>query len=205
MDVEPIYMAEQIRVPPDLADILKAYTKEVIRRQPEDLYEFSAIYFANLANVSQSLEDFVPPAVDELRVVWSQLKAFETIDTPQFVEFCRSAGLSESTLAKVLSLAQVANDSITPKEAVVLLVTMVGESFKAFIGDVFEVFGENGKLPKGEIIEILGILAKKDAEIPPSFVDDLTAELEELEELSLDELLEIPGVKALTETLAGGV
>ena len=98
MDVEPIYMAEQIRVPPDLADILKAYTKEVIRRQPEDLYEFSAIYFANLANVSQSLEDFVPPAVDELRVVWSQLKAFETIDTPQFVEFCRSAGLSESTL-----------------------------------------------------------------------------------------------------------
>ena len=38
MDVEPIYMAEQIRVPPDLADILKAYTKEVIRRQPEDLY-----------------------------------------------------------------------------------------------------------------------------------------------------------------------
>eukprot|EP00983_Pelagomonas_calceolata_P081120 1155435-Pelagomonas_calceolata.AAC.1 len=34
--------AEQIVVPADLADILKAYTKEVIRRQPENLIEFSA-------------------------------------------------------------------------------------------------------------------------------------------------------------------
>jgi hypothetical protein len=44
MDLEPIYCAEQISVPPDLADILKAYTKEVVRRQPEDVYEFSAMY-----------------------------------------------------------------------------------------------------------------------------------------------------------------
>lgn len=29
MDVEPIYCAEQIHIPPDLADVLKAFTKEV--------------------------------------------------------------------------------------------------------------------------------------------------------------------------------
>jgi len=34
--------AEQIVIPADLADILKAYTKEVIRRQPDNLVEFSA-------------------------------------------------------------------------------------------------------------------------------------------------------------------
>ena len=48
LDVEPIYSAEQIVVPPDLADVLKAYTKEVIRRQPDDILEFSVAYFANL-------------------------------------------------------------------------------------------------------------------------------------------------------------
>lgn len=32
----------QIVVPVDLADVLKAYTKEVIRRHPKDLLEFSA-------------------------------------------------------------------------------------------------------------------------------------------------------------------
>jgi hypothetical protein len=34
--------AEQIVIPPDLGDILKAYAKEVIRNEPEDIYEFSA-------------------------------------------------------------------------------------------------------------------------------------------------------------------
>ena len=200
------YKTTQIRVPPDLADILKAYTKEVIRRQPEDLYEFSAIYFANLANVSQSLEDFVPPTVDELRVVWAQLKEFETMDTAQFVDFCKSAGLSDSTLSKVLSLAQVANDTVSPKEAMVLLVTMVGESFKAFINDVFVVFGENGKLVKEDALAIFSILAKKDAEIPSSFIDELASALDVVEEadVSLDVLMGVPAVADLTETLAGG-
>ena len=32
----------QIVVPLQLADVLKAYTKEIIRRQPEDLLDFSA-------------------------------------------------------------------------------------------------------------------------------------------------------------------
>lgn len=32
----------QIVVPVDLADVLKAFTKEVIRRQPENLVEFGA-------------------------------------------------------------------------------------------------------------------------------------------------------------------
>lgn len=34
----------QINIPADLADILKTFTKETIRRQPEDLVEFSAMY-----------------------------------------------------------------------------------------------------------------------------------------------------------------
>ena len=31
-----------------LGEILKAYAKEVIRQQPENIYEFSARYFAQL-------------------------------------------------------------------------------------------------------------------------------------------------------------
>jgi len=37
-----IRMRVQIKVPPNLADVLKAYTKEVIRQQPADILEFSA-------------------------------------------------------------------------------------------------------------------------------------------------------------------
>lgn len=42
MDVEPLYCAEQIRVPEQLPDILKQWTKEVIRQNPRDINEFSA-------------------------------------------------------------------------------------------------------------------------------------------------------------------
>jgi hypothetical protein len=46
LDHDPIYCAEQIVIPPDMGDILKAYAKEVIRNEPEDIFEFSAKYFA---------------------------------------------------------------------------------------------------------------------------------------------------------------
>jgi hypothetical protein len=44
MDAEPLYCAEQIVVPPALPDIMKAWTKEVIRSNPANIYEFSAKY-----------------------------------------------------------------------------------------------------------------------------------------------------------------
>ncbi len=38
----PARASLQIKVPPNLGEVLKAYTKEVIRVQPEDLIAFSA-------------------------------------------------------------------------------------------------------------------------------------------------------------------
>jgi hypothetical protein len=38
---EPLYSAEQIAIPPELAFILKEFTKAVIRSQPQDIIGFS--------------------------------------------------------------------------------------------------------------------------------------------------------------------
>jgi hypothetical protein len=48
LDTEPLYSAEQIVVPADLPEILKQFTKEVVRNQPEDIPAFAANYFASL-------------------------------------------------------------------------------------------------------------------------------------------------------------
>ena len=48
LDTEPMYCAEQINIPDNLGEILKAYAKEVIRQQPGNIYEFSARYFAQV-------------------------------------------------------------------------------------------------------------------------------------------------------------
>jgi hypothetical protein len=44
-----MYCAEQIVIPPELGTILKQYTKAVIRDRPQELYKFSANFFASLA------------------------------------------------------------------------------------------------------------------------------------------------------------
>ena len=45
MEVERIFSADQIEVHPDLAQILKDYTKAVIRANPPDVIAFSVDYF----------------------------------------------------------------------------------------------------------------------------------------------------------------
>ena len=40
-----IFSADQIEVPKDLPDILKNFSKEVIRNNPKDLVHFSRQYF----------------------------------------------------------------------------------------------------------------------------------------------------------------
>ena len=53
---EPMYCAEQIKIPPSLPDILKQFTKAAIRTQPGDLLAWSAAYF-------DALSSGVPPPV----------------------------------------------------------------------------------------------------------------------------------------------
>ena len=49
-----IFSAEQIEVPQDLPEILKDFSKEVIRSNPSDLVKFSREYFEQKANESKS-------------------------------------------------------------------------------------------------------------------------------------------------------
>lgn len=63
----------QIRVPAQLDDVLKAYTKEVIRRKPEDLIEFSAFYFANLANIVPETSVVVQPTIQQIESLYRDL------------------------------------------------------------------------------------------------------------------------------------
>jgi hypothetical protein len=45
MDIERIFSADQIEVHPELAVILKEYTKAVLKANPADIVQFSVNYF----------------------------------------------------------------------------------------------------------------------------------------------------------------
>eukprot|EP00892_Ulva_mutabilis_P006553 jgi/Ulvmu1/426/UM001_0433.1 len=110
MDLEPIYCAEQICVPPDLSEVLKAYTKEVIRRQPEDLLEFSAYYFANLANILPETHEVVPPTVPQISALWRALSSADvlrTCDVESISNEAIAAGIDRGTLDQVFRVGQL--------------------------------------------------------------------------------------------------
>ena len=72
----------QIKVPPQLAEVLKDYTKEVIRRQPEDLIEFSAYYFSNLANIlPQNNATISAPTIHQIAGIYKAVTASGTVRT----------------------------------------------------------------------------------------------------------------------------
>jgi Regulatory subunit of type II PKA R-subunit len=70
-------------VPPHLAEVLKDYTKEVIRRQPENLIEFSAYYFANLANLVPQQDELVaePPTLVQIKSLFGALTSVACLRT----------------------------------------------------------------------------------------------------------------------------
>ena len=45
MEIDRIFSPDQIQVPPDLARILREYTKACIKENPDDVLEFSWSYF----------------------------------------------------------------------------------------------------------------------------------------------------------------
>merc|ERR1719174_2991926 len=92
MEVQPIYCAEQIVLPQDLPEVLKNFTKEVIRHDPEDVLQFSALYFDNLAQVSQTLEEVVPPTLDQVRAVHARLGGVSMTQTEAMRAACAEGG-----------------------------------------------------------------------------------------------------------------
>jgi len=53
----PIYCIEQVRIPPELPDIMKNYAKHIIRTQPDDVIIESYEYFKRLNKLRNSTLD----------------------------------------------------------------------------------------------------------------------------------------------------
>ena len=57
MEVERIFSADQIEVHPELSQILKDFTKAVIRANPPDILVFSEQYFKEKLDASRTMTE----------------------------------------------------------------------------------------------------------------------------------------------------
>ncbi|DBB15137.1 hypothetical protein WJX82_009344 [Trebouxia sp. C0006] len=199
MEVEPMYCAEQIKVPPNLADVLKAYTKEVIRQQPADILEFSAKYFAHLATASDMSSDFIPPTVSQIRQVNVQLRANQLLPAGQLMELCKGTGVHEGTLKKVWQLGNFGTDAkLNPLEVLVLMLTMTANELPTVISNMFRAFGGEGShLETPTFVQLVTLLSKWDSSLTVQKCNALKESVEGSETLVFRDVKDLPVLQEL--------
>uniref|UniRef100_A0A383VWU6 RIIa domain-containing protein n=1 Tax=Tetradesmus obliquus TaxID=3088 RepID=A0A383VWU6_TETOB len=208
MDVEPIYCAEQIVVPSDLAGVLKAFTKEFIRSQPSNVIQFSAEYFANLAAQASSLHAVSPPSRQQLHQAYAQLQDTPTAPLADVNIACQAAGISDDTLQRVVAAGRIdTSKAVRVLEVLLLLLlTMSCETFAGTVQGIFEVFGSSSSnssrdnvLPVADFLALLGHLAAYDSDVSAALQQQVAEALSGQLDTDYKGLLAIP---ALADKLA---
>jgi len=115
---EPMYCAEQIKIPPALPDILKQFTKAAIRTQPGDLLSWSAAYFDALSvgkeppvkNRFEPIPDGQQMTPGLLSVLHKQLCGKETVAMQELKSMWVQLSLPSDRLDEILRLGNFVAD-----------------------------------------------------------------------------------------------
>eukprot|EP00052_Salpingoeca_macrocollata_P031332 m.322489 g.322489 ORF g.322489 m.322489 type:complete len:173 (+) comp27032_c0_seq1:93-611(+) len=134
MSSEPLYCAEQIKIPPSLPDILKQFTKDAIRSQPQDVCAWAADYFKALSegktpNVPKELQ-FSSSSnssaqndeiIQSLKSLAKQLSQGDgTVSKTALQTACNSCGVPAQLTSDILSLPPFSQESVAWRDFVVV-------------------------------------------------------------------------------------
>ncbi|KAL0221015.1 hypothetical protein RCL1_000869 [Eukaryota sp. TZLM3-RCL] len=120
--MDSIFLREQINVPPELPAILLDWTTSVIKNQPKNLYQFSANYFASLANQSLGEDKFeVAPLTVESDDVSKVAPLFKQADVSkvltltklQVISACRSLSIPPCICNSIFDVLCPSTDTVS--------------------------------------------------------------------------------------------
>ena len=189
MDLEPIYCAEQIQVPPSWRASSRRTRRRWFVGSPRTSTEFSAIYFSNLASVSASTrEETVPPTTAQLKEVYASCKGNLEMSLGDLVIECTGVGIKMSTVEQAFRLEEFQGDVVNPKEPLALLLTMTDASFIGIVASMFEVFGDDEKLPGAEFMSLFKYLTSKDTSVRSESIAAMDEALGSLDAVSFGEV-----------------
>ena len=100
----PSKYGKEFTVPKDFPSVLKSFTREVLRGQPENIYEFGASYFTDLLSQAEAAQ-----AADDGAVRRLSPAELEELLTSLFIEADRdgSGALSLQEFKSALTMAQL--------------------------------------------------------------------------------------------------
>ncbi|KAJ3092516.1 Ropporin-1-like protein [Quaeritorhiza haematococci] len=156
---EALYCSEQIHIPPELPEILKNYTKHIIRTQPTDILSSSAEYFTRLARQKTS-ENGNRLTAHQLEAFFSKFGAQEetaVVSKKEIEAACDNA--------KIPTSVGEWTDRVPWLKFWALLVASAAGSLHATIDLACQIVGDNGQASVSLVIEMLQFLVARDPEM----------------------------------------
>ncbi|NXU49644.1 ROP1L protein, partial [Turnix velox] len=179
---ETMFCAQQIRIPPELPDILKQFTKAAIRTQPHDILQWSAAYFAALSKgeplpVKERVE--MPLAIEKteagltpglLKVLHKQLSAKGMVNAAELKEKWKDLCLPEEQLNAILQLDDF-GEEVEWMKILALGCSVLGGSLLCSVKHACEILtqdpeGGAARIPFQTFSFLYSYLASIDGEIP---------------------------------------
>ncbi|XP_065839453.1 ropporin-1-like protein [Oscarella lobularis] len=191
---EPLYCPEQIKIPPNLPNILKEFTKSAIRTQPKDLVKWSHGYFQALAAGERPpvKERFEIPTKEAkkgkltkgtLQVLHKQLGSSNVVKKEQLTEKWNHLGLDSEQLIELLSLGDFEEEFDWLKFLSLSCSSLENNIISAmvFICEILTSCPEGGaaQIPLDTFLNLYNYLAEIDGEIAKERMENVTSYLKE--------------------------
>ncbi|NXH17157.1 ROP1L protein, partial [Bucco capensis] len=179
---ETMYCVQQMKIPPELPDILKQFTKAAIRTQPSDVLQWAAAYFSALSKgeplpVKERLE--MPLATEKtdacltpglLKILHKQLSHKGRVSTEELKEKWKNLGLPEEQLNAILQLGDFFEE-LEWMKFLALGCSVLGGSLLSSMKHACEILtrdpeGGAARVPFKTFSFLYSYLASMDGEIP---------------------------------------
>ncbi|EGF84122.1 hypothetical protein BATDEDRAFT_34112 [Batrachochytrium dendrobatidis JAM81] len=168
---EPLYSAEQIKIPSDLPEILKNYAKFIIKSQPADILASSSEYFARLAkqrtqaNAGKRLSDM---QLDAFYTKFSSSEERSSVSRKDIEEAASLANIPSAQVQDIFLLGGWTSDKIPWVKFWAFLCASAAGTLEATAELVCNLVGDNGKVPVALIQEVVVFLVEQDRAIDPA-------------------------------------
>ncbi|KAG5261982.1 hypothetical protein AALO_G00290780 [Alosa alosa] len=187
---------KKVVIPPELPELLKQFTKDAIRTQPEDLIQWSTLYFTALVQekplpVRDNLEKATAPnsmdlTPQALQAMHSQVGSNSKVTKGQIVEVWKSFGLSQDLLKHIFAVGSF-GDEIEWIKFFALGCSYLGGTIKnAMVHACYMLNSDSSCLPPDAVIPydtfryLYTYLAAVDGEVAQTQLDRALSQLESL-------------------------
>ncbi|KAI8917731.1 hypothetical protein DFJ77DRAFT_317365 [Powellomyces hirtus] len=176
---DTLYTAEQIRIPPDLPDILKNYTKHIIRTQPGNIVKESVEYFGRLAKQRSDGTTLKRLNNMQLEALYNKFDqpGRTVVKKAELEDACNSFTISAAQVNDVLRLGGWGGDKIPWLKCWALFVTSSAGSLPATIETVANLLSDNGRTRIEPVVEVLQYLAEQDKTVNKVQVNEVVQSL----------------------------